>query len=126
MLIAALSVVFHGAFAVIAHPVKIEATHNCEGHTKLAMAEQSREIAHGSHQHSQSAAPATDEHGGHHGKIKDANTCCSAVSAAVLPRTQAGSIAGISTARLRAVLAVTGEGHAPPTPSKPPRPAYQS
>ena len=123
MLITALSVVFHGAFAVMAHPLKVEAFHHCEGHAKLAVAEQSPEIAQGLHQYSHS--PAASPHA-HHGKIKDANTCCSSVSAIVLPRGQVGTIVQTTAARLRAVLAVTGEGYAPPTPSKPPRQTYQS
>lgn len=126
MLISALSVVFHGAFAVMAHPLKVEAFHNCQGHAEMAVAAHSHESAHHSHDHSLPSAPATHEHGDHHGKVKDTNTCCSAVSAVVLPRTQTSGIAELAPARLRVLLVVTGEGYAPPTPSKPPRPAYQA
>lgn len=126
MLIAALSVVFHGAFAVMAHPLKVEAFHNCQGHAEMAVAALTHESVHHSREHSEPSKPATHEHGDHHGKIKNANTCCSAVSAVVLPHTQASGTAKVAPTRLRLLLAVTGEGYAPPTPSKPPRPAYQA
>lgn len=126
MLAAALSVVFHGASAVLAHPLKVEAFHHCEGHNKVTVVEHTPDSAHGSHHHSMLPAPSTDNPCEHHGKIKDVNSCCSAVSAAVLPFGQTGDIAEVSAGSLRAVLAVTGDGHAPPTPSKPPRQSYQS
>lgn len=128
MLIAALSVVFHGAFAIMAHPLQSPASHHCDGHGKPVAAEQAPNSAHGSHHNAVTSAspPAAHDHASHQGKLKDANTCCSAVSAALLPRGQAGEMTGAKPARLRAVLQVTGDGHAPPTPSKPPRQTYQS
>lgn len=128
MLIAALSVVFHGAFAVMAHPLQAEADHNCNGHSKLAVAEPSQHNTHGSHHHEawHASSPDVSDHADHHGKIKDANTCCSAVSAAVLPHGYTGGITEVTPARLRAVLQIAGDGQAPPTPSKPPRQTYQS
>lgn len=128
MLIAALSVVVHGAFAVMAHPLQSLASHLCDGHGKPAAAEQAPNSAHGSHHNAimSVSRPAADDHASHHGKFKDANTCCSAVSAALLPRGQAGEMTEAKPARFRAVLRVTGDGHAPPTPSKPPRQTYQS
>ncbi|MCU0732493.1 MAG: hypothetical protein MUE84_13035 [Hyphomonas sp.] len=128
MLIAALSVVFHGAFAVIEHPLQVQAHHDCDGHGKLVAAEQSPHGSHGSHHHEvlPVSSPEVGDHADQHGKIKDANSCCSTVSAALLPRGQAGEILDAKPARLRAVLRVTGDGEAPPTPSKPPKQTYQS
>lgn len=129
MLIAALSVVFHGAFAVMAHPLsQVEIHHDCDGHGKIAGAQQSPHSSHDS-QHRVSllvSSPEVGDHADHHGKIKDANSCCSAVSAALLPRGQAGELTEAKPARLRAVLQIAGDGQAPPTPSKPPRQTYQS
>lgn len=130
MLIAALSVVFHGAFAVMAHPLRAEAQINfdCDGHGKIAVAQQYEHSSHGSHHHEALPASSSDASGraDHHGKVKDANNCCSAVSAALLPRGEAGELTEAKPTRLTAILQIAGDGHAPPTPSKPPRQTYQS
>lgn len=128
MLVAALSVVFHGAFAVIAHPLQAQAHHNCIGHGKVVVAEQSLHGSRGSHHDNQLPAPgpAGGDYANHHGKLKDSNSCCSAVSAAVLPPGYTGGMTEVTPARLSAVLTVMGDGEAPPTPAKPPRQTYLS
>lgn len=128
MLIAALSVVFHGAFAVMAHPLQSQAHLNCDGHGKHVAADQSPHSSHGSQYDEVPAASSADVGGDadHHGKLKDANSCCSAVSAALLPHGPVGELTESKPARLRAVLRVRGDGQTPPAPSKPPRRAYQS
>lgn len=126
MLSAALSMVLHGAVAVMAHPLTAKSFHYCEGHGKRAAAQASHQDAHGSHHHGNVVQSHAVDHSEHCAKLKSTRTCCSAVSAAVLPFVQAGGLFGGATARVRAVRTVTGEGFAPPTPSKPPRQTYQS
>ena len=126
MLFAALSMVLHGAVAVMAHPLTAKSFHYCEGQGKRAAAEASHEDVHGPHHHSEVAQSQVVDHPEHCAKLKSTRTCCSAVSAAVLPFAQAGGLFRGAAVRVRAVLTVTGEGYAPPTPSKPPRQTYQS
>lgn len=122
MMIAALSMVFHGAFAVIAHPLQHCAQHHDDGTVQQALAGG----GHGTHQAAPAGKPASDHASHHHAKIKDSNTCCSTVAAAMLPPLQTNSMSHAPSGRIVMLRAVTGEGYLPPTPAKPPRPAYQS
>lgn len=122
MMAAAFSMVFHGAFAVMAHPLQ-----HCAGHHDGGVVQQA--IAGGDHaaHHAASAGKLASDHASHHhAKIKDTNTCCSTVAAAMLPPLQTNRIADAPSGRAVMLRTVTGEGYLPPTPAKPPRPAYQS
>lgn len=127
MLAAAFAVVFHGAFALMAHPLQ-----TCNEHGRDAVP--AVHIAHGGaaghdHTHQHAAAPdkAMAGHAGHaHGMGKTADHCCSTVAAATLPALQTGTLGEIAVSRVGLVRRVTGEGYLPPTPAKPPRPTYQS
>jgi hypothetical protein len=116
MLVAALAVVWHGAMSLVAHPL------GGGGH-ESAVAMLASPSGH-SHHH---ADGASGDHATHeHSKSKLGGDCCSAVSALTLP-TQAASMVLIEPpAMIRPVPAVLGDGIAPATPGKPPRPSYQS
>lgn len=116
MLVAALAVVWHGALSLVAHPLN-------GGYHESAVA---MSDANGGSIHHHSADTA-DEHATHqHGKGNPGGDCCSAVSAVTLPTQAASKILIEPVGMIRPIPTILGEGLAPATPAKPPRPTYQS
>jgi hypothetical protein len=118
MLIATLSVVWHGAMSYVAHPI-------FEASQAITVAA----AAHTDHMHDHTlgghAADPGDHHATHdHGKSKSGNDCCSTVGAATLPALVASKFSVEPVSGLRPVAAVGGEGLEAATPAKPPRTTY--
>lgn len=114
MLIAALAVVWHGAMALIAHPLTVS------GHTEMAVVS-----GHDGHVHAH-AAGALGQHAHHeHGKSKSGDDCCSTVSAVTLPVLASAEVTLVTVRLVRRLGSEAGNGLEPSTPTEPPSTAYQ-
>jgi hypothetical protein len=116
MMIAALALVFHGAFSVAAHPLAPQAP---ESHELAQLAPHDHQLDH------DDGGAMHDQHAHHDGKPDVKNDCCSTVSAITLPLPY-GPVASLRLpARLQIPLMVAGEGLVPGTLPEPPSTTYQ-
>ena len=115
MLIATMAVVFHGAVALIAHPL-----------TNVLTARLAAPLDHADHVHQYDVAQVDHGHAKHeHGKSKAGGDCCSTVSAATLPVLIVSNIIPEPAGSIAPARAIVGQGLLPDAPAKPPRTTYQ-
>jgi hypothetical protein len=122
MLVATMSIVWHGAMSLLAHPLIAESHAIAQ---RVAMSD-ANSVSSPAHHHYGHSSELVERHATHpHSKSKAGGECCSTVGAATLPLPYASHTFVELMGRIKPAPVTLGEGLAPATPAKPPRTTYQ-